>query len=1004
MADTIRRVYEIDAKISTTAQQSLREIQRSLREVEAAGKAVGKSSKDLGKDVEEAGSAFSHLNFKSVGARRELLVLAHELSQGQYKAFAGSLLVLGERIDATALIMSAAGLSAIALGAAISLVAIAVVKGALEQNIYNKSIVLTSNAAGTTNDSILQLSKSIAGQTKATAGSVVELARALAATGEIGPKAFAPLLEVMARVQKLTGETSEEVASKFKNFADSPTKSAIELNKQLNFLDSSMYKQILRLEELGQKEAAVALAADAATAALKDRQLPTLGLLQTGYEALLRGLDRISHYFHAIGAETTFEAKLDSLYKKLGDLDQRANNPTLLNRLAAFFRFGGLGGSAAEEEAEAARAEIAAVIRAKTERENKAAQDADDARTKKAGLNAQIRLDDLDKATKGYNRQKKELAELKGLEDALVKDRQRTDPTFQINPVDHARRVAEIVRRNRTQDEKSLSTAIETRLRTLGAESIALQEQIKQYEEYGKKVTNAARAKVDFDLKQGNLKGAGSKDAKALRAIADEVDAQQALLKQTQSLAQADTRIKQLKAEAEARSTNARELQIAVELGKLEADGILKGTPAYESRAAAIRKYTNEIHDNALARKLATQEDATSDEARAISDQIGLIGKSTLEREKYTAALRVQRQVTKELAENPESAFEIIASATRRIELLTEALDENYKAQRKFESGAKQAFSAYLEDASNAAKFSNEIIGGSLKQVEDLFVNFAKTGKLNFKDLFTYMADEFIRQSVRMSISGILKEGGAEGAITSAFKSLAGVFGINFEGGNKSAASGAVGAAAEGGLASLGATSATVATSFGILEGTIFTTDLGMTSLTLAAETAAAALFNVGGSGAGGAAGSIFDAASEFDWEGLFQFANGGIMSSAGSLPLKMYAGGGIANSPQMAVFGEGRMNEAYVPLPDGRSIPVTMKSTEQGSSGPLNVTIENHGGSDVSVKRQKNALGKEELRIFVRAAKQEILDDIYSGGEVDKAMSDKYGVDRASGTPRSGR
>lgn len=62
-------------------------------------------------------------------------------------------------------------------------------------------------------------------------------------------------------------------------------------------------------------------------------------------------------------------------------------------------------------------------------------------------------------------------------------------------------------------------------------------------------------------------------------------------------------------------------------------------------------------------------------------------------------------------------------------------------------------------------------------------------------------------------------------------------------------------------------------------------------------------------------------------------FANGGIMSSAGSVPLKKYARGGIANSPQMAVFGEGDNPEAYVPLPDGRSIPVTMSGAAGGET-----------------------------------------------------------------------
>lgn len=56
-------------------------------------------------------------------------------------------------------------------------------------------------------------------------------------------------------------------------------------------------------------------------------------------------------------------------------------------------------------------------------------------------------------------------------------------------------------------------------------------------------------------------------------------------------------------------------------------------------------------------------------------------------------------------------------------------------------------------------------------------------------------------------------------------------------------------------------------------------------------------------------------------------FANGGIMTSRGRLQLNRYAMGGVANSPQLAMFGEGRNPEAYVPLPDGRSIPVSMKT-----------------------------------------------------------------------------
>jgi hypothetical protein len=70
-----------------------------------------------------------------------------------------------------------------------------------------------------------------------------------------------------------------------------------------------------------------------------------------------------------------------------------------------------------------------------------------------------------------------------------------------------------------------------------------------------------------------------------------------------------------------------------------------------------------------------------------------------------------------------------------------------------------------------------------------------------------------------------------------------------------------------------------------------------------------------------------------------FGFADGGIMSPSGPVPLKTYSRGGIANSPQLALYGEGSMNEAYVPLPDGRRIPVALQGGRGGGSS-TNVVI----------------------------------------------------------------
>ena len=68
-----------------------------------------------------------------------------------------------------------------------------------------------------------------------------------------------------------------------------------------------------------------------------------------------------------------------------------------------------------------------------------------------------------------------------------------------------------------------------------------------------------------------------------------------------------------------------------------------------------------------------------------------------------------------------------------------------------------------------------------------------------------------------------------------------------------------------------------------------------------------------------------------------FSFADGGVIPMAmGGIKPKGYRSGGVVTEPTYLV-GEGKYNEAVVPLPDGRSIPVMMKGS---SGGTANVTV----------------------------------------------------------------
>jgi hypothetical protein len=60
------------------------------------------------------------------------------------------------------------------------------------------------------------------------------------------------------------------------------------------------------------------------------------------------------------------------------------------------------------------------------------------------------------------------------------------------------------------------------------------------------------------------------------------------------------------------------------------------------------------------------------------------------------------------------------------------------------------------------------------------------------------------------------------------------------------------------------------------------------------------------------------------DFRALMGFAMGGVVSGG----FRAFAAGGTVNQPTLGLVGEGRFNEAIVPLPDGKSIPVVMNDS----------------------------------------------------------------------------
>ena len=107
--------------------------------------------------------------------------------------------------------------------------------------------------------------------------------------------------------------------------------------------------------------------------------------------------------------------------------------------------------------------------------------------------------------------------------------------------------------------------------------------------------------------------------------------------------------------------------------------------------------------------------------------------------------------------------------------------------------------------------------------------------------------------------------------------------------------------------------------------------------------------------------------------QGIFTAANGGIAPGG----FRAFASGGIVTGPTLGLVGEGRYNEAVIPLPDGKSVPVDLggEGARLGgnggvSVGAINITVQNTGDT-LSPAAQKQIAGQVQGIVLATMADQ---------------------------------
>lgn len=821
------------------------------------------------------------LSFATAGARRELLVIAHELATGNFKKAAGSAMVLGERINIVGMLFSGAGVSMLGAGAALIAFAAAAVQGARESRELQNSLTLTGNFAGITEGQFNRLAGTIAQGMPQGIGAAREALQGLVSTGRFTGDQLVALGKDVELVAHYTGQTAEEVVKDFAKMGDGVAKWAEQHNQQYHFLTAAQYAYIVQLEQQGQTEQAEQVVADALYKHLGTNAVENLGYLEQAWRGVGKTISEAWDAMKGFGRETTVDQQIANLAAKKKRSED--GSPMGFNSPDNVWT--------KDDDAAMAR-----LVAQRDAQQKAAKQKSDDGKTQQKGIEGLNALNDKWRVMSGSV----------NLADREIKQFHRDlDAALKANPSDkdaldaqaHSGQIETAIRKKYDKVDFKAGAKLENRYQdrrqSLLDEGGKLDGEISQLERYGRVLDSSRLAVLNLDIAQGKLKGLSSDQIATLRQLAAGDDAKQRTLNGDKAFAGGEARAKAIAAEAQARTISNREAQIAAELAPAEAAGLAKTSDKYRQLERDIRAAVNARADSQLAAKLKEQDAQTDLEIEKLQQETLLMGKNSVARQKLVADMKIQAEAEKLIIANPDQRAQIQADADARKSRLNGAIDANYASGRSGATGARNAFQDYVDQSTDSAKQVQQIWSDAFNGTDKTLETFLEGGKVDFKSF----ADSIIKDMLHMAVE--------QAIMAPMLKMLGGALGFT---------------------------------------------------------------------GAPAAAGGM-------QYPFVMPHANGGVFGPGGSVPLSAYSSGGVANSPQLALFGEGRKPEAYVPLPDGRSIPVNMRggSTQQqaGHVFQTSVVVNSDGSAQATGQQQ----GQGYARVIQQAVQQELMRQQRDGG-----------------------
>jgi lambda family phage tail tape measure protein len=295
-----------DLKLALIVQATTADAKAKLADLQSQGAKLGPALRSAGSQAAEGLDQVMH---SSTAARRELIVLAHEMAMGNYSRFAGSMLVLGERLDALKYLMSPVGIGIAALAVTVGAAAYQMIEGAADADKLSNSLRLTNDFAGITAGQFRALQSSVADATHGSLSTARDVLQELVSTGRFTSESIGAVARAVVDVADASGEEASKVVADFAKMSAGVAKWAQEHNQQYHFLTLAQYQYIQQLEEQGHVQEAMAQTANLLTTQLESQKQP-LGYLPRLWHSLGNAIGEVKQALRDWGAPTTLDAQI----------------------------------------------------------------------------------------------------------------------------------------------------------------------------------------------------------------------------------------------------------------------------------------------------------------------------------------------------------------------------------------------------------------------------------------------------------------------------------------------------------------------------------------------------------------------------------------------------------------------------------------------------------------------------------------------------------------------